>query len=80
MPDLPLICRAESEAAAVIRTGLDAVDRFQLHQPSGLPVLQMELEQRTRGEAESDLWGWVGLSDGLIGAIKKNTVNAASDS
>ena len=30
------------------RVVLDGVDRFQLHQPSGLPVLQMELEQRTR--------------------------------
>ena len=30
------------------RVVLDGIDRFQLHQPSGLPVLQMELEQRTR--------------------------------
>ena len=30
------------------RVVLDGVDRFQLHQPLGLPVLQMELEQRTR--------------------------------
>ena len=30
------------------RVVLDGVDRFQLHQPSGLPVLQMQLEQRTR--------------------------------
>jgi len=30
------------------RVVLDGVDRFHLHQPSGLPVLQMELEQRTR--------------------------------
>ena len=30
------------------RVVLDAVDRFQLYQPSGLPVLQMQLEQRTR--------------------------------
>ena len=30
------------------RVVLDGVDRFALHQPSGLPVLQMELEQRTR--------------------------------
>ena len=30
------------------RVVLDGVDRFQLHQPSGLPVLQMLLEQRTR--------------------------------
>ena len=30
------------------RVVLDAVDRFELHQPSGLPVLQMQLEQRTR--------------------------------
>ena len=29
------------------RVVLDGVDRFQLHQPSGLPVLQMQLEQRT---------------------------------
>ena len=30
------------------RVVLDAVERFQLHQPSGLQVLQMQLEQRTR--------------------------------
>ena len=30
------------------RVVLDGVDRFHLHQPSGLPVLQMQLEQRTR--------------------------------
>ena len=30
------------------RVVLDGIGRFQLHQPSGLPVLQMELEQRTR--------------------------------
>ena len=30
------------------RVVLDAVDRFELHQPLGLPVLQMQLEQRTR--------------------------------
>ena len=30
------------------RVVLDGVDRFQLHQPSGLPVLHMQLEQRTR--------------------------------
>ena len=30
------------------RVVLDGVDRFQLHQPSGLLVLQMQLEQRTR--------------------------------
>ena len=30
------------------RVVLDDVDRFQLQQPSGLPVLQMQLEQRTR--------------------------------
>ena len=30
------------------RVVLDGVDRFQLHQPSGLPVLQMQLEQLTR--------------------------------
>ena len=30
------------------RVVLDGVERFQLHQPSGLPVLQMQLEQRTR--------------------------------
>ena len=30
------------------RVVLDCVDRFQLHQPSGLPVLQIQLEQRTR--------------------------------
>ena len=30
------------------RVVLDGVDRFQLHQPSGLPVLQMLIEQRTR--------------------------------
>ena len=30
------------------RVVLDGVDHFQLHQPSGLPVLQMQLEQRTR--------------------------------
>ena len=30
------------------RVVLDGVDRFDLHQPSGLPVLQMQLEQRTR--------------------------------
>ena len=30
------------------RVVLDGVDRFELHQPEGLPVLQMELEQRTR--------------------------------
>ncbi|WP_186571669.1 prepilin-type N-terminal cleavage/methylation domain-containing protein [Synechococcus sp. PROS-U-1] len=30
------------------RVVLDGVDRFALHQPLGLPVLQMELEQRTR--------------------------------
>ena len=31
------------------RVVLDGVDRFELHQPPGLPVLQMELQQRTRG-------------------------------
>ena len=30
------------------RVVLDGVDRFALHQPLGLPVLQMQLEQRTR--------------------------------
>ena len=30
------------------RVVLDGVDRFELTQPSGLPVLQLELEQRTR--------------------------------
>ena len=30
------------------RVVLDGVDRFQLHQPSEPPVLQMQLEQRTR--------------------------------
>ena len=30
------------------RVVLDGVDRFQLHQPSGLPVLHLQLEQRTR--------------------------------
>ena len=30
------------------RVVLDGVDRFELQQPSGLPVLQMELEQRIR--------------------------------
>ena len=30
------------------RVVLDAVESFQLQQPPGLPVLQMELEQRTR--------------------------------
>ena len=30
------------------RVVLDGVDGFQLHQPPGLPVLQMKLEQRTR--------------------------------
>ena len=30
------------------RVFLDDVERFELHQPSGLPVLQMQLEQRTR--------------------------------
>ena len=30
------------------RVVLDGVDRFELIQPSGLPVLQLELEQRTR--------------------------------
>ena len=30
------------------RVVLDGLDRFQLHQPSGLPVLHMQLEQRTR--------------------------------
>ena len=30
------------------RVVLDGVERFELHQPSGLPVLQMLLEQRTR--------------------------------
>ena len=30
------------------RVVLDGVDRFELHQPPGLPVLLMELEQRTR--------------------------------
>ena len=35
------------------RVVLDGVDRFELHQSPGLPVLQMELEQRTR------LGGWV---------------------
>ena len=30
------------------RVVLDGVERFELHQPSGLPVLQMQLEQRTR--------------------------------
>ena len=29
------------------RVVLDGVERFELHQPSGLPVLQMQLEQRT---------------------------------
>ena len=35
------------------RVVLDGVDRFALHQPLGLPVLQMQLEQRTR------FGGWV---------------------
>ena len=35
------------------RVVLDGVDRFALQQPLGLPVLQMQLEQRTR------LGGWV---------------------
>ena len=30
------------------RVVLDGVDRFELTQPSGLPVLQLQLEQRTR--------------------------------
>ena len=30
------------------RVVLDGVERFELHQPSGLPVLQMQLHQRTR--------------------------------
>ena len=30
------------------RVVLDGIERFQLHQPPGLPVLQMQLEQRTR--------------------------------
>jgi len=30
------------------RVVLEGVERFELHQPSGLPVLQMQLEQRTR--------------------------------
>ena len=30
------------------RVALNGVDRFQFHQPSGLPVLQMLLEQCTR--------------------------------
>ena len=30
------------------RVVLDGVERFELHQPSGLPVLQMQLEQHTR--------------------------------
>ena len=30
------------------RVVLDGVDDFQLHQPLGLPVLQIQLEQRTR--------------------------------
>ncbi len=30
------------------RVVLDAVESFQLHQPPGLPVLQIQLEQRTR--------------------------------
>ena len=30
------------------RVVLDGVDHFKLYQPSGLPVLQMQLEQRTR--------------------------------
>ena len=30
------------------RVVLDAVESFQLQQPPGLPVLQMELQQRTR--------------------------------
>ena len=29
------------------RVVLDGVDRFQLNQPLGLPVLQIQLEQRT---------------------------------
>ena len=35
------------------RVVLDGVDRFELHQQRGLPVLQMQLEQRNR------LGGWV---------------------
>ena len=30
------------------RVVLDGVECFELHQPSGLPVLQMQIDQRTR--------------------------------
>ena len=30
------------------RVVLDGVEHFELHQPAGLPVLQIQLEQRTR--------------------------------
>ena len=53
--DVLMRCGPAFDLQGVIRSGsryqnrvvLDAVDRFELHQPSGLPVLQMQLEQRT---------------------------------
>ena len=39
------------------RVVLDGVERFELHQPSGLPVLQMQLEQRTRQGGRVHLQG-----------------------
>ena len=41
------------------RVVLDGMDDFQLHQPLGLPVLQIQLEQRTAWEARSVPREWV---------------------
>ena len=38
---------------------LDGMDDFQLHQPLGLPVLQIQLEQRTRLGGRSVPREWV---------------------
>ena len=54
--DVLMRCGSAFDLRGGIRSGsrylnrvvLDGVDRFQLHQLSGLPVLQMQLEQRTR--------------------------------
>ena len=52
-PAFDLQGRVRSGSRYQNRVVLDGVDRFELIQPSGLPVLQMKLEQRTR------LGGWV---------------------
>ena len=47
-PAFDLQGRVRSGSRYQNRVVLDGVDRFELIQPSGLPVLQMKLEQRTR--------------------------------